>query len=302
MGQRFLTDADDTEVIFLGTGVPTWNPARAQAGYAVRSQGKVYMVDAGAGIMQRAIQAGLLSTQTTITFVSHLHSDHQIGLIDFIISSVTERWIAGYKQNVYGPKGIKHVVDKLMEADKEDIYQRTHDPGSDPNSAVHYYDVDVTEYPEEGGVVFNDGIMKVSAIHTKHVNWRYAYGFKFEPANGGCIVFSGDTIYSETIRDAAVGCDLLIHEVYSKQGAIDLGTAENTDWAAYMAIAHTPEVDLGKLANEANPKQLIISHGVRLGRPQAEMVANIRQSFSGPLYWANDFDVYSLKHGVNPQP
>ena len=41
-----------------------------------------------------------------------------------------------------------------------------------------------------------------------------AYGYKFETADK-TIVISGDTTPTDALVEAATGCDILVHEVYS---------------------------------------------------------------------------------------
>src|SRR5580700_4186254 len=74
--------AQDTRVILLGTGNPNPEPDRMGPAAAVVSGDRVYIVDCGAGMVRRAAQAGIEMKQITRAFVTHLHSDHTVGLPD----------------------------------------------------------------------------------------------------------------------------------------------------------------------------------------------------------------------------
>src|ERR1700684_1500197 len=84
--------AQDTRVILLGTGNPNPEPDRMGPAAAVVSGGRVYLVDCGPGVVRRAAQAGIEMKQLTRAFVTHLHSDHTVGLPDLIFTpAVTGR-------------------------------------------------------------------------------------------------------------------------------------------------------------------------------------------------------------------
>ncbi|MBA3497941.1 MAG: MBL fold metallo-hydrolase, partial [Gemmatimonadales bacterium] len=72
----------NTVVVMLGTGTPrplpdVWGPATA-----VVVGGRVFLVDAGVGVERRLAAAGLPIDGVTVVFITHLHSDHVLGLAD----------------------------------------------------------------------------------------------------------------------------------------------------------------------------------------------------------------------------
>ena len=79
-----------------------------------------------------------------------------------------------------------------------------------------------------------------------------------------------------------------MHEVYAKTG-LDRRTS---DWQTYHRSFHTSGVELGKIAARANPKLLVLYHQLMWGATEADLLAEIRQNFDGPVVFADDLDVY----------
>ena len=77
-----------TQVVLLGTGTPNAEPDRAGSALAIVVHGTPYLVDAGAGVVHRANEAfqkgieGLAVNRLSRVFLTHLHTDHTVGLPD----------------------------------------------------------------------------------------------------------------------------------------------------------------------------------------------------------------------------
>ncbi|MEK7381618.1 MAG: MBL fold metallo-hydrolase, partial [Gemmatimonadota bacterium] len=76
-----------TQVVMLGTGTPNPDPERSGPAVAVVVNGTAYLVDAGPGVVRRAAAAaaehgipGLGARNLGVVFLTHLHSDHTVGL------------------------------------------------------------------------------------------------------------------------------------------------------------------------------------------------------------------------------
>ena len=81
--------AAETRVILLGTGTPNADPARSGPATAVVVDGEVFLVDSGPGVVRRAAAAGLKMPALNRVFLTHLHSDHTLGLPDLIYTPWT---------------------------------------------------------------------------------------------------------------------------------------------------------------------------------------------------------------------
>ncbi len=266
-------------IVMLGTGTPRPQPDAWGPATAVVVGGRVFLVDAGVGVERRLAAAGLPTDGVTAAFITHLHSDHVLGLADLIFTS----WVMGRTRPfpVYGPHGLARMTGHLYEAFSEDIEIRTE--GLEHESRDGYR-IDVREIGPS--VVYDSGGVRVTAFLVDHGEWREAYGYRFD-GPGRSIVLSGDTRPSEGLVRMATGVDVLIHEVQPSDSTRHPGNRSATEWASYVRAYHTTALQLGELAARARPKLLIVYHNGR--RVAADRIlADIRRSFSGPVVIAAD--------------
>ena len=72
-----------TELLFLGTaGGPPLRRDRSEPSTLIMVDGRSYLIDCGIGTMQRMLKAQIDPTQIKTIFLTHLHSDHDLGLAD----------------------------------------------------------------------------------------------------------------------------------------------------------------------------------------------------------------------------
>ena len=112
-----------TQIVLLGTGTPYPDPHAFGPATAVVVGKRVFLFDAGAGVMRQVNAAGLPLTGPEATFITHLHSDHTLGYPDLILTS----WIMQRQKplEVYGPVGLRRMTNHLLAAFSEDIEVRT---------------------------------------------------------------------------------------------------------------------------------------------------------------------------------
>jgi ribonuclease BN (tRNA processing enzyme) len=278
--QRAPTGArDSTVIVMLGTGTPrpqpeVWGPATA-----VLAGDRVFLVDAGVGVERRLAGAGLPVNGVTAVFITHLHSDHVLGLADLIFTS----WVMGRARPfpAYGPPGLARMTEYLYAAFSEDIQVRTE--GLEHESRDGYR-IQVREIGP--GVVYDSAGVRVTAFLVNHGEWREAFGYRFD-SPGRSIVLSGDTRPSEELVRMASGVDVLIHAVEPSDSTQHPGNRSAADWASYVRQYHTTALQLGKLAARARPKLLVVYHNGRRV-PDDRILADIRRSFAGSVAIAAD--------------
>jgi ribonuclease BN (tRNA processing enzyme) len=267
-----------TDIVLLGTGTPNAEPDRHGSAVAIVVDGQPYLVDFGPGVVRRATAAGLPVTQLDRAFLTHLHSDHTAGYPDLILTP----WVLGREQplRVWGPPGIQAMTDHLLAAYQADIHERLQ--GLEPNQSQGYR-VQVEEIGRDFKYV--DARVQVRAFPVEHGSWP-AFGFEFTTAERR-IVISGDTRPTDSILPYATGCDVLIHEVYARSGL----ATRPPDWQTYHTSVHTSSLELAALAQQARPGVLVLVHQLLWGTTEADLLAEIRSVYDGPVIYGRDLDV-----------
>jgi ribonuclease BN (tRNA processing enzyme) len=277
---------DSTMIVLLGTGTPRPDPEASGPATAVVVGARTFLFDAGSGVERQLSAARLPINGVTALFITHLHSDHTLGLPDLILTS----WVMGRKtaMQAYGPHGLRAMVDQILAAWSEDIAVRTN--GLE-HEAANGYAVAVHEIAP--GVVYDSGGVKVTAIPVLHGDWKEAYGYRIDTPTRS-IVISGDTRPSPALAAAARGVDVLIHEVYPAAKLAPEPRPGGDDWPKYMRAFHTSDVELGRLAATARPRLLILQHVVsRLGATDADLIAAVRGGgFTGRVVVGKDLQRY----------
>ncbi len=275
-----------TVVVVLGTGNPNPDPDRSGPAVAVVVNGTAYLVDAGAGVMRRAEQArrngiaALNPSKIGVVFLTHLHSDHTIGLPDIIHTG----WVMGREAplKVFGPKGTRDMTLHLQEAWRLDV--RIRSDGLQPHTA-NGWQVESRDVWE--GVVYRDSNVTVTAFPVPHTNWVEALGYKFVTKDR-TIVISGDTRPSDAVVEACNGCDVLVHEVYSAEQFV----AQKPEWRAYHADSHTSTTALAELATRARPKLLLLYHQLYWAATDEDLLREVRKGYAGAVVSAKDLGIY----------
>lgn len=271
--------------IVLGSGTPVPDPDRAGPAYALVYGDRTFLFDAGAGVMRRVAAAGLPIDGVTATFLTHLHSDHTLGLPDLLLTT----WTMGRRGPfpLIGPPGTRTMVDRLLSAWQEDITARIngleHGQPAGPGVAV-------TE--SRGGVVYDSAGVRIEATPVKHGEFAVAFGYRIVLPTR-TMVLSGDTGPGDALLEAARGADLLVHEVYPSVRLKPEARPGGDSWPAYMHSVHTSDVEVGALAKRAGVKAVLLTHVVRMGGTNAELLAGVRRGgYRGVVRIAEDLIAY----------
>jgi ribonuclease Z len=276
--------SDSTTVILLGTGMPRPDPDASGPSTAVVVGSRVFLFDAGPGVMRRIAAANLPINGVTALFFTHLHSDHTLGYPDLIFTT----WVMGRRtpMQAYGPRGLKSMTDHIIAAWAVDEDVRTNGLEHEtPNG----YAVNVHEI--SAGVVFDSGGVRITAFPVLHGTID-AFGYRIDTPTRS-VVISGDTRPAPALLAAARNVDVLVHEVYSAAHLQTEKRPGGEDWPTYMHQFHTSDVELGKLAAEATPKLLVLTHLLRTGATDAELIKGIRAGgFMGRVEVGKDLGRY----------
>ena len=276
----------NTKLVLLGTGSPFADPTKSGPSLAIEVNNTSYIVDCGPGVVRRAAEASKLgfpsleASQLKTLFITHLHSDHTIGLADIILTpAVLDR---NAPIRIYGPTGIKKMTADLMRAYKEDIAIRIN--GLEKGDAIAY---EVHTQEIKDGEIYKDSNLTVTAFKVKHGQWDHAFGFVFQTKDKK-IVISGDCTYSENLIKYAKDCDILVHEVYS-----DAGLKKRTQrWQDYHSTFHTSTYQLADIANQVKPKLLILNHQLTFGNTLQSLLDEVQSRYKGVVVNGSDLDVF----------
>lgn len=276
----------------LGTGTPRCEWNRAGTGMALIVNGKTILIDAGPGIVRRISAGqqwglpGINWNQLDTLLLTHLHSDHTLGLPDLMLSP----WVLEREQplGIHGPKGTAHMCEHLQHAYAEDTRERL-EGLEGANRTGHQ--TRVTEL-EPTTSTFTIGEVTVTTFPVRHGSWP-AFGYRFETPHA-TIVFSGDTAPFPEIDRYYADADLLVHEVYASEGLQD----RNTAWHAYFKTVHTSDTEIGKVCLQAQPKALALFHQLYWKASAEGMVDRIREHYHGSIHNCRDLETFYFP----PQP
>ncbi len=277
----------DIKVTLLGTGTPQPLMERFGPSILVQAGSETLLFDAGRGCLQRLRQLDVAYDKLTALFLTHLHSDHIVGLPDLWLTG----WIITRRATplkVFGPAGTDDMITYLRKAYAYDIKIRMEDD-KEPEEGSKLM---VTEN-KEGTVYENNGV-KVIAFLVDHYPVVPAYGYRIE-YKGHAVVLSGDTKYSENLIKFAKGADLLIHEV-----AIAPDTLSKSDPRYNILAHHTTPEQAAKVFNEVKPKLAAYSHIVKLyGRNEQEIMQRTKAIYAGPVMMGQDLMSFSISDTVS---
>ena len=281
--------SSETKLIILGSGTPNPDPERYGSGYAVVVNVDAYIVDFGPGIVRRISAMSptwggefpsMELENINIAFLTHIHSDHSGALADLILTP----WIMGRDEplDLYGPEGLKAMSENITEAYIDDINYRLY--GSQPANELGFT-TNVTEISDDG-TIFKDNNIEVIAFKNAHGDFKNSFGFLFI-TDDKRILFSGDTAVSNNLMKYGKNLDILVHEVFSSETFVN----KTKDWQIYHQAHHTSSIDLGIIADELQPKKLVLSHILFWGASEESLLKDVRKNFNGETIIAADLMV-----------
>ena len=244
---------ETVRVTLLGTGGPPPLIDRFGPSTLVEAGSEKFLFDAGRGAMQRLFQLGIPFADINGLFLTHLHSDHVIGIPDLWLTGwIGQPW-GGRKVplKVWGPPETKEMMSHLEKAYQFDIRVRDHHP----RDGVAVVAEDFT-----GGVVYEKSGLKITAFEVDHGRVKPAYGYRIDYA-GRSVVLSGDTRFNENVIRFSQGVDLLVHEVAATTDDL----MRTSEVARIVAANHTTPGEAAEVFNRAQPKLAVYSHILQFG-------------------------------------
>jgi ribonuclease Z len=273
-----VANAQEIKVTLLGTGNPRPVMSRFGPSILVEAGKEKLIFDCGRGATQRLYQLKIPFSDITGLFLTHLHSDHTVGIPDLWLTG----WVMGRDTPlpVWGPEGTKSMMEHLEGAYAFDIHIRrdvdTKLPGTGAEIVAH----DIQE-----GVVYDRAGVKVTAFLVDHGEIKPAYGYRVDYF-GHSVTMSGDTRPSENLVKYAQGTDVLIHEVIDYEDFANTKTADTDEQRKIIISHHTTAEQAGTIFSRVKPKLAVYSHIVPPDVPN--VVPHTRKTYSGPLEVGED--------------
>jgi ribonuclease Z len=274
--QAPAASSDAIRVTLLGTGTPRPFMDRFGPSILVEAGNEKLIFDVGRGAMQRLFQLGVSYADITGVLLTHLHSDHIVGLPDLWLTG----WLISNRATpleLWGPAGTSKMAAGLQAAYSFDLDIRVRDdkvPAAGGRIIAH----DIGEQ-----VIFDRGGVKVTAFLVDHGLVRPALGYRVD-AGGHSVVLSGDTRYSPNLISHAKGADLLIHEV----GAASAEELRSNQHTRTIIAHHTTPERAAEVFNEVQPKLAVFSHLVLRGVSAEDAMRTTRLTYAGPLQLGED--------------
>src|SRR5690348_5171937 len=106
--------ANDTELLMLGTaGGPPLRRDRSEPATLLIVDGRLYLIDCGIGTIRRLVEAAIPSETIGTIFFTHLHPDHDLGLVDVMANDYFHLDLASdtRKIQIYGPPQTSELVE-----------------------------------------------------------------------------------------------------------------------------------------------------------------------------------------------
>jgi ribonuclease BN (tRNA processing enzyme) len=214
-------------ILGSGTGIPT--KERSAAGYVITINEKNYVFDSGPGTIRRLCEAGIDPVSINHFFYTHLHLDHIADLFPILFANKNVfRNRSRAPIHLYGPKGFRNFYLTMAQAVENQIL-------------ADNYRIYLRELSDER--------LEFSGWHitTCHVNHsKHSLAYRIDVANGGSLVYSGDTDVSENLIKLAHQCHVFILDCAFAEGLKKKG--------------HLIPSEAGKMAATANCKKLILTH------------------------------------------
>ncbi len=162
------------KITFFGTsdGIP--RPGHFCTSTMIEVGENVYLIDAGAPVIDLMLRSGKHPNQLKAFFNTHGHSDHLDGILQLVTLC---SW-------AYKDANFELMVPDACVANAIAAYLETLTGNPFPYDRLR-------SHVFEAGVIYDDGVLRVTAFETRHCEPKHSYAFLLE-AEGKRALFSGD--------------------------------------------------------------------------------------------------------------
>jgi ribonuclease Z len=243
------------KVVLLGTGRPDPTIDRFGPATLVEAGGQTLLFDAGRGVSQRLWQFKIPLGQVHALFLTHLHSDHTVGIPDLWLTGWLPTPFGGRSSplEVWGPTGTVEMMSDLRKAYQWDIHVRREGEHLPPAG------IEVVAHDISEGVLYERQGLKVTAFLVDHGGLlKPAFGYRVDYA-GHSVVISGDTRPNENLIRHSAGTDVLVHEVAAVRPEL-LEKSPTAATARRILGFHSSPEEAGRVFARVRPKLAVFTH------------------------------------------
>ena len=298
-------------IVFLGTSGSWPTPKRNVSAIAVKRGPEVLLFDCGEGTQRQFMLSNLSFMQVTRVFLTHFHGDHFLGLPGLVQSmsmNGRERELL-----VYGPRGTEDLVETLVNIghfkSAFPVVARGVKGGEEVDCGEYVVRaIEASHTVPATGYVLEEGIRpgrfslekaKALGIPEGPLFSRLQEGQTVTvdgqaippdrvlgpPRRGRKIVYTGDTLPSNRILEAARDADVLIHDA----------TADTALEEKANRYGHSTGRQAAEIARDANVRTLILTHVSPRYEDTASILADAKAVFPN-VYMAEDFFEYETPY------
>ena len=295
------------DILFLGTGASVPSRDKSLPCVAVRQGRSISLFDCGEGSQRQMMISPLSFMKIDRIFISHMHGDHILGLPGLLQTM----GMSGRRKSVsiYGPIGLGKALGGMLDACEGELefeivvneleggesfafdgfsvsaFKTVHNT---PSIGFLYREDDRPgtfhrEKAEELGLEQGDFSRLQNGETVKGVRPEQVIG---PPKKGCSMVYTGDTVPCEALKEAAEGTDVLIHEATYIDG--DSKLAEEHFHSTAKAAAET--------ASECKVKMLALIHISNRYGDNEEALNEARKYFENAIAPV-DFQLITVTNG-----
>ena len=290
-----------TLVVMLGSGGVSPHPYRHGPSAAVIVNDSTYIIDAGEGMWRSLAWATISHPDLLVEhldpikisrlFLTHLHSDHTVGLPAlWLFTSTLGRQVP---LTVYGPKGTRKLTEHIVEAYHGDLAERTHGPEAISSNPDRW---NIIAHEIEGsGQVYEDENVRFEAFHHRHGNFKQNFAFRITTADR-VVAWAGDGRVEGHLDKAAEDADILFCELSTEDmlAKANWGGPTLEDKQRTIFSYHIRPKELAEFATNMNVKTLVTMHERNYTDPfEPDALMNeFKRDYSGVVYSSRDGDVF----------
>jgi ribonuclease BN (tRNA processing enzyme) len=218
-----------SSLTLLGTGTCQIEHERRASSVLLELADTYILFDCGHGVVQRLLEAGVQHNQVNHIVLSHFHPDHVSDLVPFLHAGAWSRRNPRTSDlHIYGPAGVKRVVNGLMDVFGADGFQQ-------PSYSVVVHEV-IEEHFNIGSHHFDFMSLPPAGNHGLRFTW-----------DGKSYALTGDSYFHAEEIAFLADVDLAV---------IDSGHIEDSDIVDLAVSSHAKHIVCSHLYREIDAVQL----------------------------------------------